>query len=342
MKINLSQKDINRVEKLLETKSINIAFADMLMSFFDFNLSKLNINSKDEYVDIFMQALELDDSDKENVEFINTYIGDNLIKLNDSIFNSNPYFNKVRPSLKKMGEYELTLDHFYKNQSFAYDDVIIDEDFREISQIGYFDHKVSFLALSHKGEIWMNISPNEINTMQPSIDEASGDVLVYGLGLGYYPFMVALKDDVKSITIIERDEKIINIFKENLFPHFINKDKIKIIKSDAFEYQKNHKEKYDYVFVDLWHNPIDGLPMYLKFKELEQDKEKYFYWLETGIKAMYNRCLLSVVEEQLQGSTDENYKHAENEIDEVINNLYFKTKDYQINNYLDLTKLLKR
>ena len=62
--------------------------------------------------------------------------------------------------------------------------------------------------------VWMSTDPNEIITMNPYIQKAHGDILVMGLGLGYYPFMTALKDDVKSITIIEKDPKVIDIFKK--------------------------------------------------------------------------------------------------------------------------------
>lgn len=340
MKFNVSNKDRKQIEELLETKQINMAFADMLMSFYDFDLSKMQINNKEDFISLFMEALELDDTDQENIDFINKYIGGNLKKLDDTIFTNNPYFKHVRPQIKKIGDYALTLDHYYKNQAFAYDDITIDDNYSEISNIGYFDHKVSFLALSYKGEIWMNISPNEINTMQPSINEAKGNVLVYGLGLGYYPFMIALKDDVKSITIIEKDKNIIDIFKKNLFQFFKNKEKINIVEADAFDYLES-SPKYDYVFVDLWHNPIDGLPIYLKFKECEQKDTKYFYWLENGLKAMYNRCMLTVIEEQLNGEDEEAYTSSDNLIDEIINNLYHQTKNLTIHSYKDIENLLK-
>ena len=344
MKFNLNKEDLNKVHKLLETKEINMAFADMLMDFFNYDLSKFRVNSKDDYLSLFMDAMELDSNNEENVMLVNKYIGNNLVKLDDSIFNSNPYFKFVRPSLKKMGDYSLCLDHFYPNQGFAYDDFDVDEkdSYAEISKIGYFDHKVNFLALSYKGEIWMNISPNEINTMQPSIDEANGNVLVYGLGLGYYPFMISLKDKVSSITVIEKDENIIKIFNENLRKFFPKKEKIKIVKTDAFDFVKNNKERFDYVFVDLWHNPIDGLPMYLKFKEFESKDTKYFYWLEKSIKAMYRRCALTVIEEQLNGEDENNYKVVENEIDEIINNTYFENKTKEFNKYEDIISFINK
>ena len=344
MKFNLTSEERSKIDALLETKQINIAFADMLMSFYDYDLSKIKPENKDAFVSLFMEAMELDETNSENVKLINKYIGRNFKKLDDSIFNDNPYFKRVRPQLTKIGDYKLCLDHFYPYQTFAYDDVEIDkkDNYCELSKIGYFDHKVNFLALSYKNEIWMNISPNEINTMKSSIEEANGDILVFGLGLGYYPFMVALKDNVKSVTIIEKDKNIIEIFKKHLFPFFINKDKIQIIEADAFEFMKNNKVHYDYSFVDLWHNPSDGLPMYLKFKPLEDKNCKYSYWLEDSIKQMYRRCVLTVIEEQFAGTPESAYEHPENELDKVINDIYFELKKREVIDYSSIISLLER
>ena len=344
MKFSLSKNDLNKVNKLLETKEMNMAFADMLMEFFNYDLTKFRINSNDEYLSLFMDAMELNKTIQENTALVGKYIGKNLKKLDNQIFDSNPYFKSVRPVLKKMGDYSLCLDCFYPNQGFAYDDFDVDENdyYSEISKIGYFDHKFKFLALSYKGNIWMNISPNEINTMQPSIDKTFGDVLVYGLGLGYYPFMISLKENVSSITIVEKDANIIRIFKENLFKFFPHKEKIKIVQADAFEFANTNNDKFDYVFVDLWHNPEDGLPMYLRFKDFEKEDTEYFYWLEKSIKAMYRRCALTVIEEQLNGASEDNYKTAETEIDGIINKIYFDNKDKDFKTYEDVISFINK
>lgn len=341
MKIELNKEDRKKLNALLETKEANLAIADMLMCFFEQDLRGYTIKSEDDYLKTFMDVMGFDSSLEDDVKIAKKYIGENLKKLDDSIFTKNPYYKAVKPALKKMGDYELKLDHFYPFQGFAYNDIIVDEkdSYVEKYPIGYFPHKVDMLALSYKKDIWMNISPNEINTMQPSIDEAYGNVLVFGLGLGYYAFMVSLKKDVKSVTIIEKDANIIKIFKDNLYKFFPNKDKIQIIQDDAYNYINNGK-KYDYCFIDLWHNPEDGLPMYLKFKKLEKANTKYSYWLETGIKAMYRRCALIVIEEVLNGSTDENYKKAKNDIDKIINQIYFDNKDTVITSYQDIEKLI--
>ena len=85
---------------------------------------------------------------------------------------------------------------YYPYQSFAYyDALVLDNDYyREISRIWYLDHEFPFLAISKDNVIWMSNIPNEILTMQPSIERSTGKIIDFGLGLGYYPFMCSLKE----------------------------------------------------------------------------------------------------------------------------------------------------
>jgi spermidine synthase len=95
--------------------------------------------------------------------------------------------------------------------------------------------------------------------------------------------MISLKENVNKITIIENNEDIINIFKKYLLPQFKFKNKIEIINDDALNYATK-KLNYDYVFVDIWHDPSDGIDLYLKFKKLEVKGIKYDYWIEQTMK----------------------------------------------------------
>ncbi|MBQ4316986.1 MAG: hypothetical protein IJC20_01940, partial [Clostridia bacterium] len=98
----------------------------------------------------------------------------------------------------------------------------------------------------------------------------------------------ALKDTVEKVTVIERDESVIELFGELILPNFDIKDKIEIICADAFEFAekeaKNHK--FDYVFADIWHDPSDGVEMYRRFKELEHlcPNTEFDYWIEKTLK----------------------------------------------------------
>ena len=209
-----------------------------------------------------------------------------------------------------------------------------------MSNIGYFPQEFQYLAVMKKDVVWMSTDPNEINTMRESIKEARGHVVAFGLGLGYFPIMAANKDEVIDVVVVEKDQKIIDIFNRHILPLFSKREKIRIVHDDAFHYAKHIH--CDYLFIDIWHNPEDGLPLYLRFKqELKGKTFKVSYWLEKSILSMYRRCLLTIVEESFEGYNDKNYQKAENEYDEIINRLYFKTKDIVISSFEDLIKILQ-
>jgi len=337
MKINLSSQDKEKVIKLLETKEANISIADLLFS--TFNHPEYEKPQTD-YFSYLLALMDIDPNDNYSVDFIKKSVGENLQEYSLKNFLSNKYIKNVKINKTKNGPYELNFDSYKAFEPFAFDDIsVCQQTFLEKYKIGYFKTDISYPYISYKRDIWMLITPNEINTMEPAIREAKGNVVVYGLGLGYFPYMIEDKNDVQSITIVENDPNIIKLFSENIYRYFNNKSKIKIVSSDAFKFMK-YCSDYDYAFIDLWHNPTDGLPLYLKAKKLERPQCKYFYWLEESILAMLRRCILTIIEENFQGYTDKDYLKAKNSYDEIINALYRKLRTCEINSYSDILILI--
>lgn len=353
MIINFNKEDKNKYLKLIDTKEVNMAVASMFMdynTYYDVVDEKNIKRSKDElatYVNTFLDFFSISRRIKENREIIEKSIKPAISKIDSKIIQEDPYYKTIKIDSIQDGEYFLGNIKYYPYQSFAYDDleVIEDDYYREISKIGYFDHELPFLTISKDNVIWMSITPNETWTILPAISRSFGKVITFGLGLGYYPFMCSLKEDVESVTIVEFDENIINLFKKHLLPLFPYKDKIKIVHADAFKYceENNINELFDFAYMDIWHGAEDGLPFYFKFKKYEEHSHCIIeYWLEESIVALCRRCMLIVIEEILAGATDDNFKCSSNELDDIINDLYFYTKDLTINSYEELHKLLSK
>ena len=336
MKIDLTKINKKDIESLLLEKEMNIASAQGLFDYCFY--TRDNPCNKNDILDY----LELNLSNTEDKYFYDTRIKPSIRKIDISDYKDNYYRNHIKPNEYKDKKYQLTYLKMNPYQCFPYDDILIDENFVEVSQIGYFDKSFPYLAVIKDDVVWMSTDPNEINTMDASIKKAKGRVLAFGLGLGYFPIMCASKKEVTSVTVVEKDREIINIFKKHILPHFEHKEKITIIEDDAFKYAKGDLSKYDYLFIDIWHNPEDGLPMYLKFKKILKGKKiATDYWLEKSILAMYRRCLLTVIEESLMGYSDSNYKTVENEYDTIINDLYFKTKDKVFDSLKEIKQILQ-
>ena len=335
------------IQSVISTNNINMNVADVLMNAFMY-IDAINPDEVKQYLkegfsedeaiyNCLFDFLGLDKDDEESQNVLSEYVLSNLKKLNPKDYLDNPYVRAIKKVGRK-GKYALKYIDYAPYQLFAFDDIKLNG-YKEYSQIGYFDNKFSYLALTEGNNIWMSLNPNEIETMKPYINKARGNVLVLGLGMGYVPFMLSLKNCVKNITIIERDQEIINLFNELIYPSFPNKEKIKIIKGDAIEYaRKAQKEATpDYVFADLWHDPEDGLPLFVELKRINRDID---CWLEVSMYALLRRCMITLLEEQLNGLKEEDYRFAKTYTDKVINIFYQKTKNLSLERLDDLNKLL--
>lgn len=220
-------------------------------------------------------------------EFFNHYFTKMFHKLDENKYYRNPYYKSIKIPTVKFGNSELKYEKFVPFEGFVCDDIVNTKEGRQIPQIGFFDTEFSFPAILENNRIWMTITPNEIETMQEAVEKAFGNVLTFGLGLGYYAYMVSEKDNVDSVTVVEINDDVISLFKKYILPQFKNAEKIKIIKADAFEYAQQHLSggAYHYVFTDLWHDVSDGIDMYLRMKKYESYSPNtvFAYWIEKTI-----------------------------------------------------------
>ena len=244
------------------------------------------------YQALFSGLLGLNPSNEHDRLLEETYIWKGVHELNPNEFINDPYFQYIQIPSASEKSWHFQLDIYQPYEAFICDDLVIEPDGVEIPQIGFFSQSFRYPAVYEKGQEWMAIKPSEIRSMRKPVSCVSGNVITFGLGLGYYTFMVSQKKEVEHITVVERDSSIIHLFQDYILPQFPHKEKVSIIQSDAFEYMKKQmpKEKYDYAFVDLWHDSSDGLPLYLKARKLAEDipQTHFLYWVENTLRSAEN------------------------------------------------------
>ncbi|WP_059046430.1 spermine/spermidine synthase domain-containing protein [Paenibacillus rubinfantis] len=214
---------------------------------------------------------------------------DPMIHLLDlGVYEQNPYYRNIRIPSVRIGSSELKYEGYKPYEGFVCNDILQTAEGRQIPQIGFFPAEFKYPAVLEQGRIWMTVTPNEIETMKEPITDAFGHVLTFGLGLGYYAYMVSEKDNVDRVTIVEINEDVIQLFQEHLLPQFKQAKKIQIVHADAFEYARTHldQDSYDYVFTDLWHDVSDGIDLYLQMKQIERQHPgtRFSYWIEKSIQ----------------------------------------------------------
>jgi hypothetical protein len=124
-----------------------------------------------------------------------------------------------------------------------------------------FDYTV--VKLTENGNTWMSDNPFEVESSMGAVENARGDVLIGGLGIGMLPTL--MKDKVDRIDIVELNQEVID-----LVFHQVATEKMKIIHGDVIQYLKSTEKRYDFICVDIW--PDTFLPMWdiISVKELAQ------------------------------------------------------------------------
>ncbi|MBQ8320995.1 MAG: hypothetical protein IJX92_01350 [Clostridia bacterium] len=239
---------------------------------------------------------------------IKDYLTPSVRLLDRKKYESDPYYKNVRLENIKDGNWEIRWEKYSPYQAVIAGDMIIKEDFSEIPPLGFFTEEFRFPAVLEDGNEWMTLTPVDLDTSKEAIDAAHGKVVTFGLGLGYYAYMVSEKSDVDSITVIEKSPDVIRLFKNHILPKFPNKQKVRIIEADAFEYAERTMpgEKYDVAFVDTWRDASDGAPMYERMKRLEHlsPDTKFLYWIENFLISRHRALRLEEIYSEIDGGAD--------------------------------------
>ena len=103
-----------------------------------------------------------------------------------------------------------------------------------------------YKKLTNKNCIVMSNTPMEQITHIKAINNAHGNVLIAGLGLGMFLHNIKNKKNIESITVIEYSNEVIQMVGK----YFKEYDKIKIINENIFDYIPNIK--FDFAFFDIW------------------------------------------------------------------------------------------
>lgn len=270
---------------------------------------------------------------------------DHITRLNPDTYLHHD-FTDLPVEEKKIGNWELKYNYFDCYEGFLYDDSFADSEnyFAERNYLGFFTKKVPYLTVLENNVVWMSITPYEMNTMKKAINAAYGNVIAYGLGLGYFALSALKNPNVTHVTVIEKDKKAIKLFEEEIKSKTRFGSSIEIINSDAFSFIKKNRQdkKYDFSFFDIYHDAQDGLIPYIRMKKLEHlsSETKYEYWIENSILILLRRYIVTLFEEYLNGYSEEDYRINETDEDRIINAIYIAMKDKNFTSYDEIHQFL--
>ena len=293
---------LNRVKKNLDSNYQN----DYLDGYVDINDE---LEAKKELMKAGQQEYEID---------IN-----NPLFIKASEYKENPYVKNIKLDSIIDDHFSYELVTIEKGYLFNSDAIIDDKDreLKDYMKLRALDEDIKAIFLYQDNEEWMMSVPSEFITNDPYAKKAHGNVVTFGLGIGYFVYMCLLNKNVESITVIEKEKEVINIFNK-IKDQFPNSNKIRIINGDAFDYfNQDYLKDFDYIYVDIYKSSDDGRALIEKL--LEQylpDIEKCDFWIE-------NSCL-SIIKTLIYLYYDENVYKRHNKVYKEYLPLFNKVRHY--------------
>lgn len=340
------------IKKIYQQNDLsNYILNDFLMNSFD----SINQNIIDEilkenknysldnaYCSAFYSIMGIEDDDIELESLNENNNLSSFTMLNSKDFENNDFYKFIKEEIEdnlSSTKYHLKWNYYQPYEGLLYDDIKLNNLY-EINKVGYFVDRFDYLNLLENNQVWMNITPFEINTMKKSIDKAKGKVLTFGLGLGYFAYMVSNKEEVESITIVEKDKNIIYFIFKNIISKFKNKNKIKIINDDIYNYSPEKLKEYNFIFVDTYRQADDGLKFYFDlystFKNTNCD-----FWIEDSIISQLRKYIFLFLASNFDKKYFKEYDFDNNQ-NQILTFLDNKLKNKVIDNEKDLYRLFDK
>ena len=267
-------------------------------------LNRLKINnSKTELNDFLDGYVDIQDEKAAIKELKQAGEQDNIkslfIEKKDYI--NNPYLQNINFKDVKLKDFSYETVTIEKGYLFNIDEIQDDKN-KELNDymiLRAYKQDTDMMFLKQGKQEWMMASISEFKTNDPYAKKAHGNIITFGLGIGYFIYMASLNENVKSITVIEKSKEVIELFNQ-IKDQFPNKD-INIINGDAFDYfNQQYLKQFDYIYVDIYQNNVDGRIMIEKL--LEQylpPYDKCNFWIENSCLSIVKSLIFIYYYEQV-------------------------------------------
>ena len=214
---------------------------------------------------------------------------------------NSPYLQNINFKDIKLKDFSYETITIKKGYLFNIDEIQDDKN-KELNDymiLRAYKQDADMMFLKQGKQEWMMASISEFKTNDPYAKKAHGNIITFGLGIGYFIYMASLNENVKSITVIEKSKEVIELFNQ-IKDQFPNKD-INIINGDAFDYfNQQYLKQFDYIYVDIYQNNVDGRIMIEKL--LEQylpPYDKCNFWIENSCLSIVKSLIFIYYYEQV-------------------------------------------
>ena len=139
----------------------------------------------------------------------------------------------------------------------------------------------NYVRLHVNNQLMMSDTAMERKTNRYFVQNATGRVLIAGLGVGLIIQAIIDKESVTEVVVIEKYQDVIDLV-EPIYKH----PKLKVICADIFEYDIPKEEKFDTIYFDIWADiSIDNLEqMKVLHAKYRKNKRSNDTWVDSWMK----------------------------------------------------------
>lgn len=113
---------------------------------------------------------------------------------------------------------------------------------------GWINPGQSYTKLRVDGRLWMSDTPDEYRDHVFFIGQATGRVLIHGLGLGCALKAILHKPNVTYVDVVEIDERVLAV----VGPYYAQDPRVNLICDDALTRRWPTGARWDAVWHDIW------------------------------------------------------------------------------------------
>ena len=137
--------------------------------------------------------------------------------------------------------------------------------------------------------LWMSDTPFKRQTNYDIGREASGDVLIVGLGLGMVAAALCRKPEVRSVTVLEIEPEVIAL----VSPH-IRHRKLRVLLADGFRPPLRGRA-FDTIYIDIWPNICSDnwetmKPLLAAYRKLQRPGGSTTAWMKEYVQTEHRKA----------------------------------------------------
>lgn len=139
---------------------------------------------------------------------------------------------------------------------------------------------VGMAALTRGADLWMSMTPMELESQEIGVRLAHGHVVVFGMGMGWSAAVSALRDEVTAVTVVELSEDVLELHRQlDIFAQLPPAARAKITVEQGNAYEWTPSAPVDLLMPDIWHPLVsDGRVDEVRRMQANVQARSVYFW----------------------------------------------------------------